>query len=189
MDFLEAAEIAKKNPGSHFTRGESGLFVVYLKDGRIVTSPHHLSASAEQAKAASQDAQPDTSGRLERLESIISSLHRQLEASNLEIRQLRLEVNDLKDSIARIPASEWSRYQEEQRKLDEQRRREERDRIVGLARKGQLSCQQLGLVADNVTSLGITGTDLEFIRAEVIRTRPKPLSRDSFVIHATTDGQ
>jgi predicted RNase H-like nuclease (RuvC/YqgF family) len=189
MNFLEAAEIAKKNPGSHFSRGESGLFVVYLTDGRVINSPDQLSVPAKTTHTPQEATYADASKRLEDLERTVASLNRQLETSNTEIRQLRREVNNLKQAIAQIPASEWKRYEEEQRKLDEKRRIEERDRIVGLARNRQLSHEQLDLVADNAASLGISGEDLEFIRAEVIRTRPRGITKDSLVVHATTDGQ
>jgi rubrerythrin len=176
MKFFEAAEIAKKNPGSHFSRSESGLFVVHMNDGRVITSPGQLTTPLATTDPSRQITNDSTEIRIESLEISVTSLNRQLEASNTEIRQLRTEVNNLKEAIAKIPASEWSRYEEEQRKLDEQRKTDERERIIGLARSGQLSHDQLTLVADNATNLGISGEDLKFVQDEVFRTRKYSIS-------------
>lgn len=171
MNFLEAAEIAKKNPGSHFSRGESGLFVVYMQDGRTITSPEQLTTPLTTTEASRKTTNDNAEFRIESLGIAVKSLNRQLEASNAEIRQLRAEVNNLKEAIARIPASEWSRYEEEQRKLEEQRKADDRERIIGLARNNQLSHDQLVLVAENATNLGISGEDLKFVQSEVFRTK------------------
>lgn len=187
MNFLEAAEIAKQNPGSRFTRGESGLFVVYLSDGKVITSPDQLLTTTRQTEPNTQS---DSNKRLEDLEKLLPSLRRTVEVSNAEIAQLRLEVNSLKAAISKIPSSEWSRFEEQQKRIDEQRKADERARIVSLAKSGQLSHQQLTLVADNATSLGIVGDDLDFIKSEVIRTRPPvPYLGDSLVVYSNTDGQ
>ena len=177
MNFLEAAEIAKQNPGAVVSRSESGLFFVRLKDGRIVSSPYPPeSANGQQTE-------------LSKLESLVLSQTRSIETANAEIRQLRLEVNNLKAAVAKIPSTEWSRFEGEQRKLEEQRRAAEADRLVALARSGQLTFEQLNLVADNASALGISAGDYAFLREEIFRKRsPVHISAPN-IVSSTTDGE
>lgn len=187
MNFLEAAEIAKRHPGSTLQRGESGLFVVRMNDGRVISSPSQLNTEQGQlpkprhAVGATRSIQ---------VESLLQALSRQREIDRQEIDQLRLEVNNLKAAISRIPASEWSRFEEEHKKLERQRQAAEAARLVELARSGQLSYEQLYLVADNAGRLGISAEDIAFIREAISRKRPSGyLSPDSVVVHSSTDGQ
>lgn len=195
MNFLEAAEIAKKLPGSTLVRGASGLFVVKLTDGRTISAPTDLQPSKPAVREGGDG------GTASRLLSFERQLHvvehelriyaRQREIDRKEIDQLRLEVNDLKESIARIPVSEWKRYQEEHERLQREHEVAEAARLVGLARSGKLSYTQLTLVVDNASRLGIDGDDLTFIRNELDRTRPTGAAREwnSFVVFSKTDGQ
>lgn len=213
MDFLEAAEIAKRSPGARITRDDTGLFVVYLNDGRVITSPEQQSSAPTSAvvpqRSIREEAQrdrelKDTVAALHRqielgdsevrelkreIDNLIAFVHRRIDRTEAEIRELKHEVNNLKDMLSNIPDSEWERFAEEKDRLDLQGNAEERDRIVGLARAGKLSHEQLQRVADNASRLGIPDEDIEFIQAEIIRTRPRRPSPESLVVHATTDGQ
>jgi hypothetical protein len=187
VNFLEAAEIAKKYPGSALQRGESGLFVVRMSDGRVISSPNQLKTEQEPPL---EPRHSDTATRLAHVEGLNQVLSRQREIDRQEIDQLRLEVNNLKEAISKIPASEWSRFEEEHKKLERERQAAEAARLVGLARSGQLSYEQLYLVADNAGRLGISAEDLSFVREEISRKRPSGLLLpDSFVVHSIADGQ
>jgi hypothetical protein len=181
VNFLEAAEIAKENPGSVVSRSESGLFFVRLKDGETVTSPKKT-ASPQEGEHESVAVQ------IARLESLVATQCRQIDVAHAEIRQLRLEVNNLKAAVGKIPSSEWSRFEEEQRKLDELRRAAEAQRLVGLARSGVLSYEQLILVTDNASSLGIRDDDLAFLH-EAVRHKRSAHTPIPTIVYSTTDGQ
>ena len=181
MDFFEAAEISRKYPGSRFTRGPSGLFVVYLRDGRVISSSEQL---AEKKSFHSTDVLDD---RMSVAERNAASLKKQFDIAVAEINQLRTEIDGLKAAISKIPSTEWTRFEEAQRAIDENRKKEERLRIVKLAKTHKLSYEQLRLVVDNANTLGLSQEHIDFMRVEMEKKLPKGFQ--SFVVHASTDGQ
>ena len=115
MNFLEAAEIAKRYSGSTLQRGESGLFVVRMIDGRVISSPNQLKTAQGQPV---ESRHADVATRSVEIERLFQALSQQREIDRQEIDQLRFEVNNLKAAISKIPASEWSRFEEEHKRLE-----------------------------------------------------------------------
>lgn len=107
MNFQEASEIARRNPGSILTRDESGQFYVRSPDGNLV------GASGES-----------------------SSLNQVLRERNLKISQLERELSDLRTNIdAEVDSrlkprmlsieAEWANVNEVKIKLYEQHKKAE----------------------------------------------------------------
>ncbi|MDR0737281.1 MAG: hypothetical protein LBF51_10740 [Zoogloeaceae bacterium] len=82
MDFREASEIAKKNPGAVMTRDSTGSFIVRLDDGRVIGT--------------------ENDGRTAHDESFreeLTGLRDQLIEKNLIIEKLETEIKALRDNI------------------------------------------------------------------------------------------
>jgi len=199
MDFFEASEIAKRHPGSRITRNEAGSFIVYLSNGSLMKSAPQPTPKPPSEHPTLPTTRNTSMGQPEQL---IDSLRIDLDAATEDIddiratiSKLRTEVKGLRDAIAKIPSTQWSKFEEEKKRLDslasEQEKAKEKDRLVNLAKSRTLTHEQLVLVVDNATSFGIEGEDLDFILAEEIRTRPNGTDldiNDSLVVHSLPRG-
>ena len=104
MNFLEAIEIAKSEPGSVLTRSDSGAFIIVLADGRRICSAQQLAPALTQfTKPANTTAHANVSTKVESLDG----------DAWREIKQLQEEISEIQREISKIPASEWIRLDEQ----------------------------------------------------------------------------
>ncbi|WP_157866647.1 hypothetical protein [Aromatoleum aromaticum] len=98
MDFCEASEIAKKNPGAVMTRDSTGTFIVQLGDGRVIgaTSSGHSTAhddSFREEIAELRDRLVEKDSIIEKLETETKALRNDIEnviSTRLESEKSRL---------------------------------------------------------------------------------------------------
>lgn len=99
MDFREASEIAKKNPGAVMTRDDTGSFIVRLGDGRVIgaTSNEQTSTNDESFREELTEMREQLVERgsiIEKLETEIKALRNNIEtvvSTRLESEKSRLE--------------------------------------------------------------------------------------------------
>lgn len=185
MDFFEAAAIAKAQPGSTLTRDESGAFVVKLRGGSRITSR----ADLETIEPRSPPANAHAAELLAEVVAEARDLRLLLTLARSDIDRLNRELKALKANVARIPSSEWARFEQEQARIEDESRIVNKEQIMAAARGGRLGFAQLSLVMDNAGGLGLSPEDFAFVASEVKRLRPSAPRADGFVVHATTDGQ
>jgi chromosome segregation ATPase len=130
MEYYEAADIARKNPGAVMTRDASGTFIVRLTNGEVVGSFGNTAIAADVAhreRKAHLDElsriQTDFAFREEQLcheiselDEEISKLKRAVSAEKLDsyqlsqqIETLQAENTSLQGKLAKVSAEEWER--------------------------------------------------------------------------------
>lgn len=109
MDYHEASEIAKKNPGAVITRDSTGTFTVKFGDGRVIgaTSSDHSTAHDDSFR----EEITELKDRLVEKDSVIEKLE-------TEIKALR---NDIENVISTRLQSEKSRFAKIQEELSLQK--------------------------------------------------------------------
>ena len=154
MEFREALDIARRNPGATVTRGADGQFVVLREDGSPFPAP-------DPAKDEIERLQREIAFLLRRYDDVQSQLEEErrshkgdVAALNAKVHQLQLAVNagdealaaaaktneQLREKIARVSPEEWARikvHEEELRQANVRELRAER-RVQNCACNGEV---------------------------------------------------
>lgn len=143
MEYFEAANIAKQNPGSVVTRDDSGSFIVCLAHGAVI-GPSQYASDVLQASLRHREKQLDDLSRIcddyasreiqlkheiAALTETITTYRGFISQAKLEINQLSLEVESLQSKLAKVSTVEWERIKESDRlnrEADLARRKAER---------------------------------------------------------------
>ncbi|QKK01301.1 MAG: hypothetical protein HND55_00760 [Pseudomonadota bacterium] len=183
MNFKEAKELSLANPGSVITRGESGGFIVRLPDGTIAEDQtdeipkHAITNLYKQLESANQQ----KSDLEDKLEGEIQTRH-QLQA---QLESLKTRCDELEGRLAEVPDHVWEEIEHQKAKM-------QHDRLIELAKAGELSSRQLQQLLDRAAQFEFTDEERSMLsdRLQEARENEKPkITPDSFVIHAKTDGQ
>lgn len=160
MDYHEAAEIARKNPGAVLTRDAFGSFVVRLLNGTVVgaedgnTVMDGLLRERDALLEELSQVHADLAAREEQLQSEIAALRSTCaklqgvvsaaRCESLQLSQqleaLRTEKMALETRLSKVSDSEWERIREEdrlQREAEAVQRKAER-RVVQCACSGEV---------------------------------------------------
>lgn len=154
MDYREALEIARRNPGASVTRGENGSFVVRRPDGTLLGAPslqadeltrlkhenERLQRRYDDAFALLDEAKRDHRAELAGLEAKIHELRSALLAIRDEHANATKKVEQLQTKISKVSAEEWERI-----KITDDKEREELAKATRAARHTQ-KCACLGEV-------------------------------------------
>ena len=144
MDFRDAIEIARRNPGASVTRGEGGGFIVRKPDGTLLEASEPASDEVEQLKRENERLQQryddafallDETERSHRadiasLDAKIHQLQMSLLAAREESKAAAERIKELDAKIAKVSASEWERIKsadEEDRRAYAEAMRKERN--------------------------------------------------------------
>jgi len=168
MEYHEAANIARKNPGAVLTRDASGTFIVRLTNGVVIGSSGNAAVvdavhrEREEHLDELSRVQTDFAFREDQLRHKISDLNEtitklkgsvnaaKLDAHQLsqQLEMLRAENASLQTKLAKVSAEEWERIKESDRVIRESyvaRRKAERSTV---------NCQCLGEVESCIRCFG-----------------------------------
>lgn len=147
MEYFEAANIARQNPGSVITRDDSGIFIVRLANGAVVIGSSQYASGVTQGSVPQREKQLDELSRicddyasreiqLEHeiavLTETITTLRGSISQAKLEVNQLSREVKSLQSKLAKVSTAEWERIKEcdiLDRETDVARRKAERTTV------------------------------------------------------------
>lgn len=105
MEYKEASEICRNNPGSYFKRGPTGKFIVYLEDGKTI--PPNNSQSNHQSPQNGYPTTPPNHDRshitpskeIENQNNRIGHLEKELTDQNNRIGDLETKFTDQNNAI------------------------------------------------------------------------------------------
>ncbi|NOT16668.1 MAG: hypothetical protein HOP20_01205 [Sulfuriferula sp.] len=142
MEYHEAADIARKNPGAVMTRDSSGTFIVRLTNGEVVGSSGN---TANVADAAHQEREAhldfafredqlhheiaDLSETISKLKGAVSAAKLDAHQLSQQLETLRAENASLQSKLAKVSAEELERIKAADkviREADSARRKSER---------------------------------------------------------------
>ena len=123
MDFRDAIEIARRNPGASVTRGEDGDFVVRQPDGTLLGGPEPASDETEQLRRENERLQQRYNDAFALLDEARQNHRTELSGLEAKIHQLRILmhaareenanvvncVKQLEAKISRVSQAEWER--------------------------------------------------------------------------------
>lgn len=158
MDFREASEIARRNPGARVTRGSDGGFVVLLEDGspfpsqnsaeneteRLLRDCDLLRRQSDELRAELEEERSSQRREEAALNAIVQQLQFQLQfadqASKEALSSANKTIEQLKAKMSLVSAEEWERI-----KVCEKTDREDHARELRKERRTQ-SCPCQGEV-------------------------------------------
>ena len=123
MDFRDAIEIARRNPGASVTRGEDGDFIVRRADGTLFGAPvpsideigqlrrenERLQQRYDDAFALLDETKRHHRAELTGLEAKIHQLHISLHAAQAEHEDTVTHLKQLEAKLAKVSRAEWDR--------------------------------------------------------------------------------
>ncbi len=210
MEYKEASEICRNNPGSYFKRGPTGKFIVYLKNGETISannsqSSHqfsqkeylatppshersHITPNKEIEKQNNRidDLERELSSQTKTIDFLISLINSQKEIIDQILTQnykIRSDLEKLQKSITEIPNSEWNRYKEIKNKEEVEKKEIQRRSIIESARDGRLDYERIRLVLDKSEELNLTENDISLLKEKLIEKTPEPRGDHGFVVY------
>ena len=175
MNFREALEITKSNPGSLLTRDNYGEFVVQLSDGSVLTDTetqdadpkdtiHHLRVENDRLLTERRELQIDLESEEEKNINL-----------KAEVARLTSIISSLKDKISDVPDRIWKEIEKQKEEIAEERKKEERARLLKLVESNTLWYEQIQVILDRATQLGFSREERKIIAAAHKKSRHKPV--------------
>jgi Skp family chaperone for outer membrane proteins len=110
MEFHEAAEIAKQNPGAILTRDGSGTFIVRFSDGRVIGCTTESKVDTDALRV-----------ERDRFDEILREARTSFEHRE---RELQAEIRKLEARLSKVSDAEWARIAQESQEKQEKERAE-----------------------------------------------------------------
>jgi len=126
MNYQDAKEVARKNPGAVVVRGQDGGFVVRLVDGLVVSvsldssndvrAEGDIEALSQRCKYLSwriEESEKIYKKKVSELDILIDELNAVLRNVRDEKRGLEIELNDIRSRLGKVSQQEWERIRVE----------------------------------------------------------------------------
>ena len=204
MEFKEASEICRNNPGSYFKRGPTGEFVVHLKSGEIISSQNNrikygdpkkinaeisydeishavFSKELESYKNQIDELKSETASQKNTINFLIELVNSQKETIDEILEdnsKFKSDLKKLQKLVDEIPKSEWDRYKEIKNKEAIERREAQRSSLIESAKNGEIDYERIRLILDRSQELNLTENDISVLKQKLIEKAP--LSREGY---------
>ena len=190
MNFREASEIAKKEPGSVLTRDEYGEFIVQLPNGSVVSDPVSHGVGPE--------------GTIQYLRAKLDRVLRERNELEIELKSersknfnLKAEVDHLaesrktlEDKLQEVPDEVWMEIEAKKERIAAEKREKERRRLLELIQSKDLYYDQIQAILDRATQLGFSPEEREVITTALGNSEHRPsgqVSNSAVVVHSTNE--